>query len=78
MKAKSKKAIVNRGEGDGIGLNQDDSQEYIQHRAIEQRAFELYLQRGGEPGRELEDWFEAERQVKDISPRRARMTPMNP
>jgi hypothetical protein len=30
---------------------------------IRGRAYELYLQRGCEPGHEVEDWFEAERQV---------------
>jgi hypothetical protein len=27
------------------------------------RAYELFLQRGAEPGRDLEDWLEAERQL---------------
>ena len=30
---------------------------------IAQRAYELYQLRGGHPGREFEDWLEAERQV---------------
>ena len=30
---------------------------------IAQRAFELYQHRGGHPGREFEDWLEAEREV---------------
>ena len=34
------------------------------HDAIAQRAYELYLQRGGEPGRDLEDWFAAERDLR--------------
>jgi len=28
--------------------------------AIARRAYELYLQRGSEPGHELEDWLQAE------------------
>ncbi len=32
---------------------------------IAQRAYELYLARGGAHGFDLEDWLEAERQVRD-------------
>lgn len=28
------------------------------------RAYEIYCARGGEPGRELDDWLEAERQLR--------------
>jgi Protein of unknown function (DUF2934) len=27
------------------------------------RAYEIYLQRGGQPGRELEDWLQAENEL---------------
>jgi Protein of unknown function (DUF2934) len=27
------------------------------------RAYEIYLQRGGQPGNELEDWLQAEREL---------------
>jgi hypothetical protein len=30
---------------------------------IKRRAFEIYLQRGEEPGRDLEDWLQAEREL---------------
>ena len=32
---------------------------------IAQRAYELYLARGGTHGRDLEDWLEARRQLED-------------
>ena len=32
---------------------------------IAARAYELYLQRGGEPGRAEDDWFTAERELGD-------------
>jgi hypothetical protein len=32
---------------------------------IAQRAYELYLARGGAHGYDLEDWLEAERQLRD-------------
>jgi len=31
---------------------------------IERRAYEIYLERGGLDGRDLEDWLEAERQLR--------------
>ena len=34
---------------------------------IAQRAYELYQLRGGHPGREFEDWLEAEREVLSTS-----------
>jgi hypothetical protein len=30
---------------------------------IAQRAYELYVQRGGEPGKDVEDWVRAEKEV---------------
>ena len=30
---------------------------------IAHRAFELYTQRGSEPGKDVEDWFRAEKQL---------------
>lgn len=31
--------------------------------AIRNRAYEIYLLRGGQPGHELEDWLQAEREL---------------
>jgi hypothetical protein len=31
---------------------------------IRQRAHEIFVARGGEPGRELEDWLQAERELQ--------------
>lgn len=30
---------------------------------IRARAYEIYLERGGQPGHEVEDWLQAEREV---------------
>jgi hypothetical protein len=30
---------------------------------IRDRAYQIYLQRGGQPGDELEDWLQAEREL---------------
>jgi hypothetical protein len=34
---------------------------------IRRRAYELYLERGGAPGEEMEDWLRAEREIRDQS-----------
>jgi Protein of unknown function (DUF2934) len=31
---------------------------------VRRRAYEIYLQRGGVPGQELEDWLQAEREIE--------------
>jgi hypothetical protein len=37
---------------------------------IRGRAYELFLARGAQPGRELEDWLQAERELTPETPRR--------
>jgi hypothetical protein len=32
---------------------------------IRRRAYKIYLERGGQPGGELDDWLQAERELKD-------------
>jgi hypothetical protein len=34
---------------------------------IEQRAYEIYLERGGEEGRSVEDWLAAEKELAELS-----------
>lgn len=44
---------------------EDSSADHAPHHdEISRRAFEIFLERGGLPGRELEDWFQAESEVK--------------
>jgi len=38
---------------------------------IRRRAYEIYLQRGEQPGRELDDWLQAERELERGVLRRA-------
>ncbi len=35
---------------------------------IRRRAYELFLARGGQPGRELQDWFQAEQELNGSEP----------
>jgi hypothetical protein len=51
--------------GDTSGTTREDLRVADPNRAeIKRRAYELYLERGGQDGRDLEDWLEAERQLK--------------
>ncbi len=34
---------------------------------IEQRAYEIYIERGGEEGRSVEDWLAAEKELTELS-----------
>jgi hypothetical protein len=42
---------------------------------IQQRAYELYLQRGGGDGRDVDDWFAAEKELTELSERSTSATP---
>ena len=39
---------------------------FVYEEEVADRAYALWQRRGGEHGRDLEDWFEAERQLRDI------------
>jgi hypothetical protein len=42
-----------------------DTPQVDDRRRIAQRAYERFQMRGGEPGRDQEDWFEAERELNE-------------
>jgi Protein of unknown function (DUF2934) len=42
---------------------------------IEHRAYEIYLARGGEEGRFMEDWIAAEKELTELSKQSASSTP---
>lgn len=37
------------------------------HEKIRCRAYEIYLERGSEPGRELDNWLQAEREIDGVA-----------
>ena len=41
------------------------------HEEIRLRAYEIYLERGGLPGNELDDWLQAERELECAAPPKA-------
>ena len=53
----SKQSSTEVGREEGSEVNPAREQE------IRRRAYELYLERGQEPGHDLEDWLQAEREL---------------
>jgi hypothetical protein len=49
------------GEGRGVGAVGNSTRD----EEIRRRAYEIYLERGEQPGTELEDWLQAERELQD-------------
>jgi hypothetical protein len=47
----------------GESLEQDRLPDSAHRDKIRRRAYEIYLERGSEPGRDLEDWLRAEREL---------------
>jgi hypothetical protein len=44
---------------------EDTSANYApSHEEIRLRAYEIYLERGGHPGNEMDDWLQAERELE--------------
>jgi hypothetical protein len=53
--------------GDPVLRNRNEKQRLARQPTqdeIRGRAYEIYLERGGEPGREAEDWVQAEHDLK--------------
>ncbi len=58
-KRKAADTLSEKGKGVSKGPSPDEL-----HAQVAQRAFELYEQRGREYGHDVDDWREAERQVR--------------
>jgi len=60
-------AGTNQRKATGVGRDLDEPRTHAarrpSHDDIAKRAFEIYLSRGEWPGRDIEDWLEAERQL---------------
>ena len=54
---KSKQPATEGGREEGSVVNPAREEE------IKRRAYEIYIERGKEPGRDLEDWLQAEREL---------------
>ncbi len=55
-----------RNSSSGIETNYDETTDALNSpttEQIQQRAYEIYLERGGEDGNDTEDWLQAEREL---------------
>lgn len=50
----------------------------ITREAISIRAYQLFLERGGEPGKEDEDWLKAEQELLAAGPEGSPSNPIDP
>ena len=57
------KAMNNDSSERAEAQGQDRSLDLTREEKIRRRAYEIYLERGGEPGHDLADWLQAERQL---------------
>ena len=65
----SKAAIVrstNPTEPDTVTKESEGLLHSSHQQAVRNRAYEIYLQRGGQSGYELEDWLQAERELTTV------------
>ena len=44
-------------------VGKDERENLASEREIERRAYEIYLERGEQPGRDLDDWLQAEHEL---------------
>jgi hypothetical protein len=49
----------------GIRIEEDSMDKHPTEEEIQQRAYELFLERGGEHGRDVDDWLRAERELQE-------------
>jgi hypothetical protein len=59
-------------------MNQKDQGTQIDRTAVARRAYELYLARGRQEGRAMEDWVRAENELRAQAARKATTTTMTP
>jgi hypothetical protein len=66
MASKSKKSETLELHASTIQPHAEDTSanHAVNHSEIRRRAYEIYLERGGLPGRELEDWLQAEYELQ--------------
>jgi hypothetical protein len=64
MASKARNSESSEAVGPGAETQEQDRLlDSIREERIRRRAFEIYLERGGEPGHDLEDWLQAEREL---------------
>jgi Protein of unknown function (DUF2934) len=69
MTAKSKKSETLELHASPIRPHAEDTSanRSLNHSEVRRRAYEIFLERGGLPGRELEDWLQAEYELQNAT-----------
>ena len=69
MTLKGKKNLTLEHDASPIQLHAEDpsANHAPRHEEIRRRAYEIYLERNGSPGDELDDWLRAERELQKIA-----------
>jgi len=69
MKSKSKKGETLELHTSPVQRHVDDTSANLplNHSEIRRRVYEIYLERGGLPGRELEDWLQVEYELQSAA-----------
>jgi len=69
MTSKGKRSVILEPEADLIQPTQGDvsADRAPSEEEIRRRAYEIYLERNGAPGDELEDWHRAERELQKVA-----------
>jgi len=69
MTLKGKKNLTLEHDASPIQLHAEDpsANHAPRHEEIRRRAYEIYLERNGSPGDELDDWLRAERELQKVA-----------
>jgi hypothetical protein len=62
-KPKTSSSLDARQPSSGLGQDERAVENLASERSIERRAYEIYLERGEQPGRGLGDWLQAEHEL---------------
>jgi len=62
-KSKTSSGIEASQPSSEIGKDERAVENLASEREIERRAYEIYLERGEQPGRDLDDWLQAEHEL---------------
>ena len=60
-----KKRVTTRGHGALAALARPKRPATITNSELSRRAYDLYLSRGGEHGHDVDDWLQAERELRN-------------
>jgi hypothetical protein len=69
MTSKGKRNVTLEPDASSIQPNAEDTSanSVPSHEEIRRRAYEIYLDRNGDPGDELDDWLRAERELQKVA-----------